>query len=571
MKLKNLKIGQKLLLSFLAIVVIFVVVAIIQVSSMERMGTLQHEGAKRAENAIEIVEIDMRLDEGYNVIADAIINENIQELRSQFTGLKTEAENDIASVLKMVDTEAEKKDANEFTVLYRQYLDLLEKQMIPLLEARGSSSSALEEGKENAGDETNFRQLNEKMVEAREAAALPLDRLMTSFQEENREADEVFDNTHENAVRVAVILVIIGVLLALVLTFLITRSITRPINSLVSISNQLADGDLSADIEVDRKDECGQLLTAMKNTMEKLKEVMRDIKNIADQVASGSQQLSSSAEEMSQGSSEQASSTEEVSASMEENGATIQQNADNAQQTEKISTKAAQDAQETGKSVTEAVTAMKAIADKITIIQEIARQTNLLALNASIEAARAGEHGKGFAVVASEVGKLASRSQDAAAEITDLAKSSVAVSEKAGEMLVKLVPDIQKTADLIQEISAASNEQRTGVQQVNKALQQLDQVTQQNAQGAEQLSSTAEELAGQAEQLQGTIEFFKIEDTGRVKPQVKQAVGNMIYSKNRAKAIKGAAGMKKLKGIDLELDTGAEEAADEEDQKFVKY
>jgi methyl-accepting chemotaxis protein len=256
---------------------------------------------------------------------------------------------------------------------------------------------------------------------------------------------------------------------------------------------------------------------------------------------------------------------------MEEMGATIQQNADNAQQTEKISTKAAQDAQETGKSVTEAVTAMKAIAEKITVIQEIARQTNLLALNASIEAARAGEHGKGFAVVASEVGKLASRSQNAAAEITDLAKSSVAVAEQAGQMLGKLVPDIQKTADLVQEISAASGEQRTGAQQVNKALQQLDQVTQQNAQGAEQLSSTAEELSGQAEQLQGTIEFFKIEDTGRVKHQLKQPGRKVIHAKDQAKAIKGAAGMKKLKGIDLKLDTEVGEVADEEDQEFERY
>ncbi len=233
--------------------------------------------------------------------------------------------------------------------------------------------------------------------------------------------------------------------------------------------------------------------------------VLQDVKAGADNVAAASQQLSSGSEQMSQGATEQAASAEEASSSIEEMNATIRQNADNSQQTEQIALKSSSDALESGKAVSSAVAAMKEIANKISIIEEIARQTNLLALNAAIEAARAGEHGKGFAVVAAEVRKLAERSQTAAAEISQLSATSVEVAERAGSMLAKLVPDIQKTAELVQEISAASKEQTSGADQINAAIQQLNQVIQQNAGSAEEMASTAEELLAQAEQQQETI------------------------------------------------------------------
>ena len=288
--------------------------------------------------------------------------------------------------------------------------------------------------------------------------------------------------------------------LILCIAYFVSRKIKQALRDAVAVANELAEGNLAVDVQAKSLDETGKLLLAMENMVEKLKEVVGGVTAASDNVASAAQQMSSNSQQMSQGATEQAASAEEVSSSMEQMSSNIKQNADNAQQTERIALKAAEDAKEGGKSVAETVSAMKEIAAKISIIEEIARQTNLLALNAAIEAARAGDHGKGFAVVASEVRKLAERSQTAAAGIRELSGSSVEVAERAGEMLTRIVPDIQKTAELVQEISAASSEQNSGADQINKAIQQLDQVIQQNASATEEMASTAEEplLAGRA-------------------------------------------------------------------------
>ncbi|MBN2010790.1 methyl-accepting chemotaxis protein [candidate division KSB1 bacterium] len=305
--------------------------------------------------------------------------------------------------------------------------------------------------------------------------------------------------------------IVIAAVVGLIALFIAT-SIANPLIKGVAFANEVADGNLDAKIEIDQKDEVGILASSLKSMIVRLRDVIGEVKQAAANVASGSQELSSTSEQLSQGATEQAASAEEASSSMEEMAANIQQNADNAQQTEKIALQAASDAQSSGKAVGEAVVAMNEIAGKISIIEEIARQTNLLALNAAIEAARAGEHGKGFAVVAAEVRKLAERSQKSAGEISELAATSVEVAQTAGAMLDKLVPDIQRTSELVQEINAASAEQRTGAEQVNRAIQQLDQVIQQNASGSEEMASTAEELSAQAQQMQAAIEFFKMND-----------------------------------------------------------
>jgi len=313
----------------------------------------------------------------------------------------------------------------------------------------------------------------------------------------------------------------ITLIIAVVIVFFVSQSITRQLGAepaaISEIATKISVGDLKIEFGDDKKSSRGVYL-ALRNMAVKLREIVESVQAAGDYVSSGSQELSSSAQELSQGSTEQAAAVEEVSSSMEEMSSNIKQNADNSIETEKIATKASQDAAESGKAVTEAVTAMKEIATKISIIEEIARQTNLLALNAAIEAARAGEHGKGFAVVASEVRKLAERSQAAAGEISELSANSVNVAEKAGEMLASLVPDIQKTADLVQEISASSREQDSGAEQINKAILQLDEVIQQNASASEEMASTSEELSSQAEQLQSTISFF---DTGKTSDQNK--------------------------------------------------
>ncbi len=337
----------------------------------------------------------------------------------------------------------------------------------------------------------------------------------TSTDHRYQEAQKAFNSARLYLVVLSAFALFIG----LVTAILMTRGIVRPLNDAVKVANRLAAGDLTVEVNVTGKDETSQMMVAIRNMVEKLKHVVGEVMVSSDNVASGSQELSSTSQLMSEGATDQAASAEEISSSMEEMASSIRQNTDNAIQTEKIAVKSAADAREGGKAVSETVVAMQKIATKISIIEEIARQTNLLALNAAIEAARAGEHGKGFSVVASEVRKLAEKSQFAAGEISTLSISSVSIAEQAGNMLTRLVPDIERTAELVQEITASSKEQDIGAEQINRAIQQLDQVIQQNASASEEMASTSEGLFGQAKELSAAVAFFRI---GEVKLQTRQ-------------------------------------------------
>jgi methyl-accepting chemotaxis protein len=344
------------------------------------------------------------------------------------------------------------------------------------------------------------------------------------------------------------------------------NALVDSMDQVTKAAQQIASGNLL--IEVRSRSERDELMKALAAMVKTLSDVVQEVKTAVDNVATGSQQTSSSSAQLSQGATEQAASVEEVSSSMEQMGARIKQNADNANQTERIALKAAGDAKEGGQAVAQTVEAMKQIAGKTSIIGEIARQTNLLALNAAIEAARAGEHGKGFAVVAAEVRKLAERSHKAAGEITDLSSTSVSVAEKAGELLGRILPDVQKTADLVQEISAASREQDQGTSQIMKAIQQLDTVIQQNAAASQEMSATSEELSSQAEGLQTTMAFFTVaakRGTRAVarRPEGKARAGAQAGLSRRSATRPGAAGNVDGNGHGVDLHLGEKTTDDD--------
>ncbi|HXN49507.1 MAG TPA: methyl-accepting chemotaxis protein [Bryobacteraceae bacterium] len=413
--------------------------------------------------------------------------------------------------------------------------------------------------------------------------------------------------------------VLAGLFAALIAGFSISlfvaRSITRPLSTAVELVGKVATGDLTHKGELHSRDELGAMIAAINGMVENLQKsaavalaiaegdltveatvlgekdslghalkqmlanlenTVREVTAAADSVATGSQEMSATSQQLAQGASEQSAAAEEGTSSMEQMASSIQQNADNARQTDKIASQAAEDTRSGGEAVAKTVEAMKQIAQRISVIEEIARKTDLLALNAAVEAARAGEHGKGFAVVASEVRKLAERSQTAAAEISRLTSDGVALAENAGQLLVRLVPDIRKTAELVREIAAASGEQSSGAAQINKAIQQLDQVIQQNAAASEEMASTSEELSSQAEQMLSSIRFFRVDDGGH-RPQAKPAPHARRAARPAAKPAPGSVTSsvahldRAVRSAGPHIDLGAGPARMADDHDFVSY
>ncbi len=575
---KDLKVGNKLLLAFSIMILLMIFISVSGYNSINKIYTgLQEITGVRLPIIAKLIEADRDLQqllvaEKSMIFTDAG-SDTFKNLLETYEENLGQAETRWNAFKAIARTDEEKALIPGYEKARGEWLEVSKR----IVDGRVSDTR---QGRREALDLSLG--LAEEKFEAMRDYLDKLEEISLDLANKHTEESEV---THKNTIYTLLTVSIIGIVFGIFLAFSISKAVTKPLAKGVDVANRLAQGNLNIDIEVTSKDETGQLLQAMKNMVKSLSKVVMDVKNVASYVASGSQQMSSTSEQLSQGASEQASSVEEASSSMEQMAANIRQNADNASQTEKIAQKSANDAQEGGEAVEKTVNAMKEIAEKITIIEDIARSTDLLALNAAIEAARAGEHGKGFAVVASEVRKLAERSQVAAGEISKLSSSSVEVAEMAGEMLSKIVPDIRKTAELVQEISAASNEQNAGAEQVNKAMQQLDQVTQQTASASEEMASTAEELASQAENLQTTISFFKVNantetfyngDNGAVKNFIE---GKAVLSgRNKKSNIEDSVNflmneinnLKKNKGV--ALDMGAEEKiSDDEDLEFEKY
>ncbi len=373
---------------------------------------------------------------------------------------------------------------------------------------------------------------------------------------------------------------IIGIIILTLLIYFLADNFIKPVFKAVDFAKQIAEGNLTSKIEINRKDELGKLQESLNSMQQKLNEMVYELQSASSNIAGASHQINATAQQLSSGATELASSTEEVSSTMEEMVANIEQNTQNAIQTDKIAFTVAHDAEKVRKASEESMVSIKYIADKIKIINDIAFQTNILALNAAVEAARAGEHGRGFAVVAAEVRKLAERSKIAADEINNLSKNSVTITEEATGLLNNIIPQIERTTQLIQEISSASKEQSVGAEQVNNAIQQLNDITQQNAAASEEMSSSAEQMTGQAEQLKELIAYFKIDKKikvdkidrivekpvlPKIEPAVKKAAPTkQIPKKNIANPNKNIVNPTKQGGVKLHM-------RDNDDKDYEKF
>jgi methyl-accepting chemotaxis protein len=534
----KLTIGRKLALGFgavLALIVAYGITMIVELRGLDRSSQVM---TARSDNELKTA-VGVRLGPYiYQTIADAVINRgDLAATEKRWTDVKAAAFAELEALRPALDTDAGKGDLAEAQRQLNDIVAKFEGGTLPQL-ARGAKADLDLVSKIDGDIDVSMR-----------AMATAIVKIHDTLSEQQNVAQAAFEKMLALGIALSVIVAIVLVVLGAAIALLLTRSITKPLGAAVALAAAVAEGDLTqtlAEAYSKRSDEIGRLAGALNAMVGKTLEAMLSIKSIAgdveagagalndsvQQMSNGVQGLSSSSQALSQGASEQASSGEEVSSSMEEMAANIRQNAEGATQTEKIADKVAVDAKQGGAAVSETVAAMRLICSKIGVIEEIARQTNLLALNAAIEAARAGEAGRGFAVVASEVRKLAERSQTAAAEINQTATSSVAASERAGTLISGVLETIERTADLVREISAASREQNSGVEQINKAVVQLDSVIQENAATAEELSSLAEELSAQSESIAGTAEelngralglneaigYFRLGDAGEASP-----------------------------------------------------
>lgn len=496
----DLKIATKLIASFLTVLILTAVMGVFSIIQLGAVNDTANEirdnwmPSMRAASGMRFYGASYRLKENRHIAAAS--TDEKTTLEQEAGGEKKQFETRLATYEPLVSSDEERKLYNIVVSDWTAYLAVSKDLLALSRQNQENEARALLRGESKRLFDMVTSDL-QKLVELNDAGA----------EAASKRGDALYANARISIIGVLIAALLIGLGLAL----FISRIISRPLKQAAAAAEQLAEGNLNAKIEEGSKDETGMVLNAMRNMVGKLSHIIGEVRNAADNLASASEEVSATAQSMSQATSEQAASVEETSASIEQMSASINQNTENAKVTDGMASKAAKEATDGGESVQQTVVAMKKIAQRISIIDDIAYQTNLLALNAAIEAARAGEHGKGFAVVAAEVRKLAERSQVAAQEIGELSSSSVEMAEKAGNLLNEMVPSINKTSDLVQEISAASEEQAAGVAQINTAMTQLNSVTQQNASSSEELAATAEEMSSQAEQLQQAMSFFTLD------------------------------------------------------------
>jgi methyl-accepting chemotaxis protein len=500
--MKNLKIGLRLGIAFAFALLMMCVITVL---GLIRMGGLADEIALMANDRYpKTVQANDMID-SINVVARAMRNALL------VSDAETARELDrIDAARKVIEDRLQQLERTIHTAEGKALLDKLKAARATYVPLQGKFVELIRTENEDEAKALMLKQVRPAQADYLKAVGELIAYQSALMTDAGKHAAADYQSARNLMIAFAFGALVVTLLLAL----WITRSITRPLREAAVTAQALAQGDLTQRIDADSRDEVGILMSAMHDLVQKLNQIIGEVKESADALANASGQVSATAQSLSQSSSEQAASVEETTASIEQMTASITQNTENARVTDTMASRSAMQAEQGGAAVKQTVKAMKSIAGKIGIIDDIAYQTNLLALNAAIEAARAGEHGKGFAVVAAEVRKLAERSQVAAQEIGQLAGSSVQMAEQAGKLLDEMVPSIKKTSDLVQEIAAASQEQSQGVGQINGAMGQLNKATQQNASASEELAATSEEMGGQAAQLQELMEFFKIEDQG---------------------------------------------------------